>query len=327
MSVPMIIDTDPGVDDAVALLLAAASPEVQLLAVTTVFGNVNVELTTANALRLRALAGLGHVPVGAGAARPLVHRQDQRAEFWHGADGLGGRADLLPEPTGPVSSRGAVALMADLLLSAPAPVTLVPIGPLTNIALLLAAHPDVKPRIDRIVAMGGSLSVGNTGLSVGKPGLPDSYTDDSLAEFNIHSDPEAARRVLVEEDVLTTLVPLDLTLRAAVDGTWLYELAAAGPRCAALASIVEHYRGRFRETTGRDTVALHDSLAVLEAAVPGTLRTTPMPLEVVCDQGPTRGALMADNRRGVKTRMVQVALDADLPAISASILDRLHGLH
>lgn len=324
MSVPMIIDTDPGVDDAVALLLAAASPEAQLLAVTTVFGNVNVELTTANALRLRALAGLGHVPVGAGADRPLVHRQDQRAEFWHGSDGLGGRADLLPEPTGGVSSRGAVAPMADLLLAAPAPVTLVPIGPLTNIALLLAAYPHVKPKIDRIVAMGGSLSEGNT-------------TGDSPAEFNIRSDPEAARRVLVEEDVPTALVPLDLTLRAAVDGAWLSELAAAGPRCATLAGIIEHYRGRFREHTGNDAVPLHDSLAVLEAAVPGTLRTTPMPLEVVCDHGPTRGGVWTDSGRRSEGpvsegrvsegRMVQVALDADLPAISASILDRLRGLH
>jgi pyrimidine-specific ribonucleoside hydrolase len=312
MTVRMIIDTDPGVDDAVALMFAAASPEVELLAVTTVFGNVGVNLTTTNVLRLRALAGLGHVPVGAGADRPLVHPQAQRTDFRHGSDGLGGRAELLPEPTGPVSSRGAVALMADLLLSAPAPVTLVPIGPLTNIALLLAAHPHVKPKINRIVAMGGLLSENNT--------------CDSPAEFNIHSDPEAARRVLVEEDVPTTLVPLDLTLRAAVDSTWLDELAAAGPRCAALAGVVEHYRERVHQTTGRDAAPLHDVLAVLEAAVPGTLKTTPMPLEVVCDHGPARGTVWNDARRGADGRLVELALDGDLPVIRATILDRLHGL-
>lgn len=312
MTVRMIIDTDPGVDDAVALLLAATSPEVELLAVTTVFGNVGVELTTANALRLRALAGLGHVPVAAGAARPLVHPQQQRAEFWHGQDGLGGRADLLPEPAGPVSSRGAVALMADLLRATPRPVTLVPIGPLTNIALLLAAHPDVKPRIGRIVAMGGGITIGNIGRS--------------MAEFNVYSDPEAARRVLVEEDVPTTLVPLDLTLRAAVDGAWLHELATAGPRCAALAGVIEHYRARFQETTGRNAVPLHDSLAVLEAAVPGTLHTTPMPLEVDCSHGPARGVVVADHDRGSDGHLVQVALDADVPAISAMILARLRSL-
>jgi pyrimidine-specific ribonucleoside hydrolase len=314
----MIIDTDPGVDDAVALMLAAASPEVQLLGVTTVFGNAGVEITTANALRLRVLAGLGQLPVAAGAARPLVHPQRQRADSPHGPDGLGGRTHLLPAPSGPLDARGAVTLMADLLHAATAPVTLVAIGPLTNIALLLAAHPDVKPQIDRIVAMGGYLSGG------------------PAAEFNIRSDPEAARRVLVEEDVPTALVPLDLTLRAALDGAWLAKLAAAGPRCAALANIIEHYREQRRDTAGRDTVALHDSLAVLEAAIPGTLRMTPMRLEVVCDHGPDRGTVfpdtmvldtaVADSDHDTGGHAVQVALDADLQSISATILDRLRRL-
>ncbi|MGH3883893.1 MAG: nucleoside hydrolase [Pseudonocardiaceae bacterium] len=304
MSVPMIVDTDPGVDDAVALMLAAASPEVQLLGVTTVYGNVGVELTTDNALRLRALAGLDHLPLAAGAARPLVYPRDQRTDSWHGPDGLGGRADLLPEPTGPVHHRGAVALMADLLHAVSAPVTLVAIGPLTNIALLLAAYPEVKARISRIVAMGGLLSGG------------------PLAEFNIRSDPEAAHRVLVEEDVPITLVPLDLTLRAAVDSAWLTELAAAGPRCAMLAGVIEHCR----KITGRDVMALHDALAVLEAAVPGTLRTTSMPLEVVCDRRPDRGAVQAGSGQCANRHVVQVALDADLPTINAAILDRLRGL-
>lgn len=317
MSVPMIVDTDPGVDDAVALMLAAASPDVELLAVTTVFGNAGVHLTTANALRLRRLAGRGQVPVGAGADRPLVHPQARRAGCRHGSDGLGGGAELLPEPTGPVSARGAVALMADLLLAAPAPVTLVPIGPLTNIALLLAAHPHVKPKISRIVAMGGSLAAHHTGDD--GPGAPP-------AEFNIGSDPEAARRVLVEEDVPTTLVPLDLTLRATVDSAWLRELAAAGPRCTALAGIVERCRERRHGHTGRDEVALHDALAVLEAAVPGTLRTTPMPLEVACAPGPTRGAVSGDAGRGAGGRVVELASDGDLPAIMVTILDRLRGL-
>ncbi|MGH3798157.1 MAG: hypothetical protein ACRDSP_25175 [Pseudonocardiaceae bacterium] len=99
-----------------------------------------------------------------------------------------------------------------------------------------------------------------------------------------------------------------------------------GPRCDTLAGIVEHYRARFRETTGRDAVALHDSLAVLEAAVPGTLRTTAMPLEVGCDHGPARGTVWADSGRHPQAHLVQMALDADLPAISATILNRLRGL-
>lgn len=309
MTVPMIIDTDPGVDDAVALMLAAASPEVQLLAVTTVYGNVGLAATTANALRLRALAGLDHLPVAAGAARPLAPPQalPQRTQFKHGTDGLSGRADLLPEPIGPVDARGAVELMADLLSNAAGLVTLVAIGPLTNIALLLTTRPETKPRIGRIVIMGG-------------------YLGGPSAESNIGSDPEAAHRVLVEQDVPTTLVPLDLTLRAAVDSAWLAELTAAGPRCAALAGVIEEHRKRLRQTSGRDTVALHDPLAVLEAVVPGTLRTTSMPLEVACDRGPTRGAVQAGSGQCKNRHVVQVALDADLPSVNASILNRLRAL-
>src|SRR5262249_20086649 len=145
------------------------------------------------------------------------------------------------------------------------PVTLVAIGPLTNIALLLAVHPEVKPRIARIVAMGGQFGG---------------------VEFNVGSDPEAARRVLVEEDVPTTLVPLDLTRRAMLDDAWLTKLGAAGPRCAALAGILQaHVANRGAP------VAVHDPLAVLEAAVPGTLSTTPMAIQVVCGHEHDRGML------------------------------------
>lgn len=315
MTVPVIIDTDPGVDDAVALLLAAASPELELLAITTVFGNVGLETVTDNALRLRALAELGRVPVAAGADRPLVHPQVDRADRWHATDGLGGCAGELPEPDGPVNARGAVALMADLLATASSPVTLVAIGPLTNIALLLAAHPEVKPRIGRIVAMGGELS-----------GADSATAAHSMAEFNLHCDPEAARRVLVEEDVATTLVPCDLTLRCAVDGPWLDALAAAGPRCAVLGRVIRHYHSRFRESSGRDEVPLHDPLAVLEAAVPGTLHATALPLEVVCDHGPARGVVLADRSRGDGGRLVDVALDADVGAVHDTILKRLRSL-
>lgn len=298
MTVSMIIDTDPGVDDAVAVLLAMASPRVRLLALTTVFGNASVDVTTANALRLRALSGIDQLPVAAGAARPLAYPRRPRASRWHGTDGLAGRAELLPAPSGPISAHGAVPLMATLLRTASAPVTLVAMGPLTNIALLLAVHPDLKPRIERIVAMGGDFS-------------------RSQAEFNVGADPEAARRVLVEEDVPTTLVPLDLTRRAALDDTWLAELAAAGPRCAILASVIEAYRQQRQAP-----VALHDSLAVLEAAVSGTVRTTSRCLDVVCDHGPARGAVV----NGASGRPVQVADDGDLASINATILNRLRRL-
>jgi pyrimidine-specific ribonucleoside hydrolase len=315
----MIIDTDPGVDDAVALMLAVASPEVQLLAVTTVFGNASVEVTTANARRLLTLAGLARLPVAAGAARPLVYPRQERTECWHGADGLGGRADLLPAPSGPFNSLGAVTLMATLLRSAIRPVTLVAIGPLTNIALLLAVHPDLKSRIGRIVAMGGDLGNPQPQYPAAQyPAAQYPAAQYPAAEFNISSDPEAARRVLVEEDVPLTLVPLDLTRRAALPSAWLTELASAGPRCAALAGIVE---AAGKNRPGR--MALHDPVAMLEAAVPGTLTTTPMPLHVVCDQTGDRGTVRVE--RGPQ-QPVRVAGEADLATINATILNRLRRL-
>jgi pyrimidine-specific ribonucleoside hydrolase len=308
VSTPIVIDTDPGVDDAVAIMLALASPEVELKAVTTVFGNVALDLTTANAGRLLALCDRAEIPIAAGAARPLVHPQRERAAEWHGNDGLGGRATTLPEPVAP-RPQPAVELLASVLRASDQPVTLVPIGPLTNIALLLAAHPELVPRIGRIVWMGGSLGAGNT---------------SGAAEFNAHCDPEAAHRVLTQADVAVTMVPLDLTLRCPAGPEWIEALAEGGPRGAALAGVITHYRAAFRDRYGVDAVAVHDAVAVLEAVLPGTLRTTPTPMAVACDLGPARGATVgmpADSGTPV-----QVALDADTDKVLAEILERLRRL-
>jgi pyrimidine-specific ribonucleoside hydrolase len=305
--IPLIIDTDPGVDDAVAILLAAASPEVDLRAVTAVFGNVPLPATATNAGRLLALAARPDVPVAAGAARPLVHAQGRRAEEWHGGDGLGGRAATLPGPAGPPDPRGAVGLMAAVLREAVEPVTIAPIGPLTNVALLLAVHPELAARIGRIVWMGGSLGGGNT---------------TGAAEFNAHCDPEAAHRVLTQAEVPVTTVPLDLTRRCPAGPEWVEALGAAGSRGHELAQIIGHYRAAYRTRYGIDAVALHDAVAVLEAILPGTLRTTPMTVRVACDLGPARGATVADRHRG-DGPSVQVALDADVDAVLASVLERV----
>lgn len=306
MAIPLIVDTDPGVDDAVALMLAVASPEVDLRAVTTVFGNVPLPATTRNAGRVLALAGRPDVLVAAGAARPLVHAQTERAEHWHGGDGLGGRAEHLPAPGTDPDPRGAVEVMAAVLRDAAEPVTIAPIGPLTNVALLLAVHPELAGRIGRIVWMGGSLGAGNT---------------TGAAEFNAHCDPEAAHRVLTQAEVPVTMVPLDLTLRCPAGPRWLAALDAGGPRGHELAQVIAHYRAAYRARYGVDAVALHDAVAVLEAILPGTVRCTPLPVHVACDLGPARGATVPVP--GTDGPSVQVARDADVDAVLDEVLQRV----
>src|SRR5919201_1059211 len=173
----IILDCDPGHDDAIALLLALASPELELLGVTTVAGNQTLEKTTANALRVLEHVGRDDVPVAAGAERPLV-REPFVAAHVHGETGLDG-PDLPPARGRPLDAH-AVDFLAERILAAPGPPTLVPTGPLTNVALLLARHPDVAARLERIVLMGGAIAEGNV---------------TPAAEFNIWCAPEAARRV------------------------------------------------------------------------------------------------------------------------------------
>jgi len=313
---PLIIDTDPGVDDAFAIALACASPEVDLLGVTTVFGNVGLAMTTRNALRLLALYGRDDVPVAAGADRPLVFPHEHRARYVHGQDGLSGHSDRLPERARAVAGTDAVALMVELLEASPEPVTIAPIGPLTNIALLLAAHPGIRGKIARLVIMGGSLAGGNV---------------TSSAEFNIWSDPEAARRVLVEEAVPTVLVPTDLTKSCAVGQDWLRALAASGPRGELLVALTEAYQAHYLTELGWAGTVLHDAIAVAEAIQPGILRTTRYPVEVECARGPARGAVLADRRAQAvrqssgtdSDQQVDVATDTDRDALHEFMLTRL----
>lgn len=312
----LIIDTDPGVDDAFALALACASPEVNLLAVTTVFGNASLDITTRNALRVLALCGRSDVPVARGAARPLIYPQVHEARLVHGNDGLSGRADTLPDNGSIVASVDAVELMAAVLRDAAEPVTIVPIGPLTNIALLLAAYPGLRDKIERLVIMGGAVVGGNT---------------TAVAEFNLWSDPEAARRVLVEEQVPTVLVTTDLTFRCRVDRAWLDRLSASGPLGATLVGLTADYVAHYTAFFGEECTILHDAVAVAEAVRPGLLRTTTYPVEVDCTFGPSRGALVVDRRTpeireifgSPLARDLNLALDTDVDALREFLLTRL----
>nr|QWL73278.1 pyrimidine-specific ribonucleoside hydrolase RihA [Aeromonas hydrophila] len=197
MALPVILDCDPGHDDAIALILALASPELKVLAVTTSAGNQTPDKTLNNALRILTLLGRDDIPVAAGAPKPLA-RELIIAENVHGESGLDG--PKLPEPAFAPVAMTALELMAKCLRESPEPVTLVPTGPLTNIALLLAAHPELKSKIARIVLMGGAAGAGN-------------WTP--AAEFNIYVDPEAADMVF-KSGIPITMCGLDVTHEAQV---------------------------------------------------------------------------------------------------------------
>ncbi|HIC8860588.1 TPA: pyrimidine-specific ribonucleoside hydrolase RihA [Aeromonas hydrophila] len=197
MALPVILDCDPGHDDAIALILALASPELKVLAVTTSAGNQTPDKTLNNALRILTLLGRDDIPVAAGAHKPLA-RELIIADNVHGESGLDG--PKLPDPGFAPVAMTALELMAKCLRESPEPVTLVPTGPLTNIALLLAAHPELKAKIARIVLMGGAAGPGN-------------WTP--AAEFNIYVDPEAADMVF-KSGLPITMCGLDVTHEAQV---------------------------------------------------------------------------------------------------------------
>jgi pyrimidine-specific ribonucleoside hydrolase len=317
----LIVDTDPGVDDAFAIALAARHPDVELLGVTAVHGNVRLDQTAANALRVLALTERSDVPVAAGAARPLVASHEHRAGSIHGPDGLGGRSTELPEHPVGLDRRRAVSLMADLLEAAEEPVTIATIGPLSNLAALLAGHPDAKSTIDRVVLMGGSLSGGN---------------DSPAAEFNVWCDPEAARRVFSEDGLVRAMVPLDVTRQCRLDPDWLAALAGSSELGASLVGVTHHYQAAHARAYGEPGMLVHDAVAVSEAIAPGTLTPTPMIIDVECGQGPARGATIADRRtaglRGMTAdpfappespQPTEVMLGGDLDALAARLLEVL----
>jgi inosine-uridine nucleoside N-ribohydrolase len=241
MATPILLDCDPGHDDAIALLLALASPEVELLGVTTVAGNQTLEKTTANAIRVLEFAGHTDVPVAAGADRPLV-REPFVASYVHGETGLDG-PDLPPPRSAPVN-RHAVDFLADKIREADGEVTLVPVGPLTNVALLLALHPDARP--ERIVLMGGAIAEGNV---------------TPAAEFNIWADPEAARRVF-ESGLDLTMIGLDVTHKALMTREHAERLREAGRVGRAVAELWDFFSRFHRERYGSEDSPIHDALCV-----------------------------------------------------------------
>jgi purine nucleosidase len=238
----VIIDTDPGQDDAVAILTALASPEIEVLGITTVAGNVPLPLTTRNALRIVELAGRTEVPVHAGADRPLA-RDPVTAEAVHGQTGLDGPD--LPEPTLGPREAHAVDFIVETLRAEPAgSVTLCLLGPMTNLALAFARAPEIVPRVARIVAMGGGRFEGGNMTPV--------------AEFNVYADPQAAQAVL-HAGAPVVLHPLDVTHRALTSRERIAAFRALGTRPGiAVADMLAFAQAYDMERYGAEGGPLHD---------------------------------------------------------------------
>jgi pyrimidine-specific ribonucleoside hydrolase len=303
--IPIVIDCDPGHDDAIAIMLALASPEVELRGITTVAGNQTLEKTTRNALKILELVGRTDIPVAAGADRPL-RRVLRTAPNVHGESGLDG-PDLPDPSTAPVEKHGAD-LLAELLEPG---VVLVPTGPLTNVALLLERHPDVRGRLERIVWMGGAIAEGNV---------------TPAAEFNAFVDPEAAAAVF-SSGIQVTLVGLDITHKALFTRAHAERLRGTGRSGKVVAELSDFFQ-RFHETRyGFDGSPIHDALAVAEVIDPSLVTTVECNVEIETASQHCDGRTVVD-RWDVTggPRNCKAGIDVDAERFLELLVDRISTL-
>lgn len=285
---PLIIDSDPGLDDALAIGLAIARSELELLAVTTVGGNADVRHCTENALRLLQAYGRADIPVAEGAAEPLTG-EVVRATAIHGEGGIG-RTVLPPSTAGP-RPEGAVQLIARILRESAEPIVIAPIGPLTNIALLLRLHPGLAERIAHLSIMGGSIGEGNMTIS---------------AEFNIYADPVAAD-IVFRSGIPITMMGLDVTHMATLDAAAAARLRTTGTASAAIAAeLVDFAIERVGQWYGGTTTAIHDAVAVAHLAIADLVSVARYNVRVDTTDGPARGRTVCE---GLPFRMRRQGLE------------------
>ncbi|MCS7057276.1 MAG: nucleoside hydrolase [Meiothermus sp.] len=301
----IILDCDPGHDDAIALMLALASPELEVLGITTVYGNVPLERTTHNALVVLEVLGK-RVPVYPGAERPLV-RDRISAEEVHGTSGLAG--PLLPTPSQRPEALHAALFIVEQVEQHPGEVTLVPVGPLTNLALALRLKPQIAPKIRQIVLMGGSVDLGNWTPS---------------AEFNILADPHAAR-IVFESGVPLTMMGLNLTHQAIAHPHWVARFQGLGNRAGAFAAdLLAFFREHHQKRYGWDGAPIHDACTVAYLVRPGLFQTKRLHVAVETNEGLSFGRTVCDYW-GVtgKTPNCQVGLRIDPEGFFELLLERI----
>ncbi|MEO1060369.1 MAG: nucleoside hydrolase [Actinomycetota bacterium] len=316
MTRQVLIDTDPGVDDAMAILMAFASPELEVVGLTTIFGNAATDVTTANAQRLLDVAGRPELPVARGASRPLVTEYLGPVPQVHGHNGLGDAP--LDEPSSGPTDLDAADLMWQLASARPGELTLLALGPLTNLGTALQRHPELADLVAEVVLMGGNaLGPGNA---------------TPVAEANVNNDPEAADLVFgAGWDV--TMVGLDVTHRVTLGGAALDRiLAGDSPGARLLAGAVPLYRGFFEETNGIDGIYVHDPSAVAYLVEPSAFITSAWPIRVETESfsrgktWPNLGNTDEATPPAWRDRpLVDVCVDVDATRVRALVEERLAG--
>jgi inosine-uridine nucleoside N-ribohydrolase len=303
----IILDTDPGIDDALALFLALASPEVQLEAITTVNGNVGIEFTTRNALTLLELTGRTDIPVAKGSYRPLL-RQTIDAAFVNGDNGLGGL--VLPEPHIQPTGKRAVDVIIEKIIGAPGEITLVAIGPLTNVALALRREPCLARQVREVLIMGGALRV------------PGNHTP--AAEFNIYADPQAAHIVL-HGGWPIRLVALDVTMQTSMSRAQVNTLTHSdSPVMKAMRQMLEFYFDVFGPRYNVTAFHMHDPLCLAAAFQPALLTWEPVYVDVELQGSLTLGETVAYfGRPNAPSPNVQAAVGVDAERFMEMFMQRM----
>ena len=278
----VILDTDPGTDDALAMLLAFNSPELQVEAITVVAGNMTADAGLENALKITSLAGRCDVPVAKGAIRPLLQELNT-GKFWNGANGLGGAE--LPASKCQARTEFAPDLIIQLVHTYPHEITLIPVGPLTNIAIAVAKDPSIVPLVKEVVLMGGGITGGNV---------------TAVAEYNIHSDPEAAA-IVFNAGWPITMVGLDVTEITLVTDEDVARLESKpGPETTFAAAVARFQIGTYQGTGIFHGGAVHDALAVGQVIDSTILKTQDMRVDIETDGKFTRGMTVANRKNAIE---------------------------
>ncbi len=302
----LILDTDPGVDDSMAIFFALKSPEIKLEALTTIFGNGGVEQTTANALRVLETAGHSNIPVVGGATKPLLRPFAGDGWMVHGRDGLG-ETHMPPAKTQPHPGRAAEYLVSRIMAE-PGQLTLAAVGPLTNLALAVSLEPRIAQNVKEVIIMGGTAA---------EPG-----NVSPVAEANIHNDPEAAK-IVFHAGWPLTMVGLDVTHQTIMTPPYLAQIKAAGTPVTDFISAINPFYLKFHQEHSMDGFYVHDSSAIAYLIDPSLFVTQKLYVDVATVE-PNTGQTVAD-WRGVwqKPASVNVCLEVDSARFLELYLERI----